>query len=80
MLTETAIRRIKSRPKPFKKADGLSLYLLILPNSSRLWRMNYRFGGRQRTLALGAYPDVGLSEARDTRDAARRMLRQGQDP
>ena len=80
MLTDAAIRRIKHEPKPFKRADALGLYLLIRPSGSRLWRMNYRFEGRQKTLALGVYPDVGLSEAREARDEARRKLRQGIDP
>jgi integrase len=80
MLTDAAIRRLKSKPTPFKKADALGLYLLAKPGGARLWRMNYRFAGKQKTLALGSYPDVGLSEAREARDAARRKLRQGIDP
>jgi integrase len=80
MLTDAAIRRIKPRAKAFKVADALGLYLLIQPSGSKLWRMNYRFAGRQRTLALGVYDDVSLAEARDQRDAARRLLRQNTDP
>jgi integrase len=80
MLTDAAIRRLKPGPKPFKKADALGLYLLMKPGSARLWRMNYRFAGKQKTLALGSYPDVSLSEAREAREAARRRLRQGIDP
>lgn len=80
MLSDAAIRRIKPRPKPFKKADALGLYLLVQSNGGRLWRMNYTFGGRQKTLAFGAYPVIGLAEARVQRDAAKRQLRQGIDP
>jgi integrase len=79
-LSDAAIRRIKSAPKPVKKSDGFGLYLLVQPNGSRLWRMNYAFAGRQRTLAFGAYPEVSLSEARERRDAAKRQLRDGSDP
>jgi integrase len=80
MLTDAAIRRLKPKPTPFKRSDSLALYLLVNPNGARLWRMNYRVAGRQKTLALGAYPDVSLSEAREARDLARRTLRQGLDP
>jgi Arm DNA-binding domain len=80
MLTDAAIRRIKPGPKPFKKADALGLYMLVQPSGSRLWRFNYTHAGRQRTLALGVYPEVSLSEARDHRDAAKRHLRFKQDP
>src|SRR5450759_2626631 len=80
MLSDAAIRRIKPGLKPFKKADSLGLYMLVQPSGSRLWRFNYSFAGRQRTLALGVYPQVSLSEARERRDAAKRQLRLKQDP
>jgi integrase len=79
-LSDAAIRRIGPVSKPVKKADGFGLYLLVQPNGSRLWRMNYTSAGRQRTLAFGAYPAVSLSEARERRDAAKRQLRDGIDP
>jgi len=80
MLTDAAIRRIKPGLKPFKKADSLGLYMLVQPSGSQLWRLNYTFAGRQRTLALGVYPQVSLSDARERRDAAKRQLRLKQDP
>src|ERR1700694_4032674 len=80
MLTDAAIRRIQPGPKPFKKADALGLYMLIQPSGSRLWRLNYTVAGRQKTLALGVYPEISLSEARQAGDTATRRLRQGVDP
>jgi len=79
-LTDTAIRSAKPATKPFKLADERSLYLLITPAGGKLWRMDYRFEDKRKTLALGAYPDVNLKQARDRRDEARRQLADGIDP
>jgi integrase len=79
-LSDAAVRATKPRQKPFKRADDRGLYLLVQPNGSKLWRTNYTFAGRQRTMAFGAYPDVSLSEAREARDAAKKKLRAGIDP
>jgi len=79
-LSNAAVRSTKPRQKPFKRADDRGLYLLVQPNGSRLWRMNYSFAGRQRTAAFGIYPDISLSEAREARDAAKKKLRAGIDP
>jgi integrase len=79
-LSDAAVRATKPRQKPFKRADDRGLYLLVQPNGSKLWRTNYTFAGRQKTAALGAYPDVSLSEAREARDAAKKQLRAGIDP
>ncbi|GGB88005.1 hypothetical protein GCM10011494_02930 [Novosphingobium endophyticum] len=57
-LSFVAINAAKPRAKPYKLSDGAGLYLLVTPGGGRLWRMNYRFGGKQKTLALGLYPDV----------------------
>lgn len=56
------------------------MFLLVHPNSSRYWRLRYRFQGKERTLALGVYPDVSLSDAREKRDAARKLIAEGIDP
>lgn len=61
-------------------ADSQGLYLEVLPNGGRYWRLKYRHGGVERRLALGVYPEVSLAQARHARDAAREMLRQGVDP
>jgi hypothetical protein len=80
MLTDTAIRNAKPRAKPYKLSDAQALYLLITPNGTRLWRLKYRIQGREKQLALGAYPEVSLKQARDHRDEARRLLALGVDP
>lgn len=79
-LTDTAIRVVKPAAKPFKLADERSLYLLITPAGGKLWRMDYRFEDKRKTLALGSYPEVNLKQARDRRDEARRQLADGIDP
>jgi integrase len=86
MLTDTEIKGLKPRPKPYKVSDSGGLYVLVtpesakLPKGSKLWKCAYRFAGRQKTLSLGAYPDVSLGEARGRREAAKLQLRQGIDP
>ena len=63
----------KACAKPLKKADERGLYLLVTPSGRKLWRYKYRHGGKEKLLALGAYPDVSLADARDGRDAARKF-------
>lgn len=79
-LTDTKIRQLKQTDKAEKVADEKGLYLLHSPSGSKLWRMNYRFNGKYKTLALGAYPDVSLKQARERRDDARKVLAEGIDP
>lgn len=79
-LTDTAIRNLTSREKPFKVSDSAGLYLLVNPGGSRLWRFKYRYNGREKLLALGSYPLVGLKHAREKRDEARLLLVDGYDP
>ena len=79
-LTDLQIRRAKPQAKPYRLYDSGGLYLEVTPKGSRLWRMKYRFGGKEKRLALGQYPEVSLSEARDDRDEARRQLRKHLDP
>lgn len=80
MLTDAAIRRAKAGEKDFKLSDSGGLYLLVTTSGSRLWRLKYRFGGKEKLLALGAYPETTLLAAREARDAAKRVLAEGQDP
>jgi integrase len=80
MLTDKAIRALKPKERPYKAADSLGLYLLIQPNGSRLWRFKYRFAGKEKLAALGAYPETGLAEARVRRDELRRLHAGGVDP
>lgn len=79
-LTDTAIRKAKPGAKPYKLTDGAGLYLEVMPNGSRYWRMRYRYGGKDTRVAFGVYPEITLAEARRNRDAARAMLRDGRDP
>lgn len=68
------------KDKAYKLADEKGLYLYVLPSGFKSWRMKYRHAGKERRLTFGGYPEVSLSEARDLRDEARRLLRGGQDP
>lgn len=79
-LTALSIRNAKGRAKPYKLADSGGLYLLVTPSGGRCWRMNYRYLGKQKTLAFGTFPDIGLADARERRDAARKVLAKGDDP
>jgi integrase len=80
-LTDTFVRQVKHSGKPTgdKYADGLALYLHV-KEAGKYWRMSYRFGGKQRLLALGVYPTVTLAEARQLRDDARKLVKAGIDP
>jgi hypothetical protein len=82
-LTQLQVKNAKSVDKPLKLFDGGGLFLLVKswdPNSSKYWRLAYRFAGKQKTLALGVYPEVTLSFARDRREKARKLLANGADP
>lgn len=79
-LTNTAIRNVSIDAKARKLSDGGGLYLFVSPAGGRLWRLNYRFDGRQKTLSFGPYPLVSLAEAREKRDAAKKLLLIGKDP
>lgn len=79
-LTDARIRGAKPRGKAYKLSDAEGLYLLVQPHGAKLWRMNYRFLGKYRTLAIGPYPEIGLQAAREKKVAARRLLAQGIDP
>jgi hypothetical protein len=79
-LSDVAIRSAKPATKPLKMSDGGGLYLLLNPTGSRWWRLDYRFGGKRKTLSMGTYPDTGLKDARQRRDAARRLIANNVDP
>ena len=67
-LTDTGVRALKAKPSAKKYSDGGGLHLLVTPTGSKLWRLAYRFDGRQKLLALGSYPVLSLVEARKQRD------------
>jgi integrase len=79
-LSDTAIRNAKPGTKPLRMFDGGGLYLEISTAGGRLWRFKYRFEGKEKRLAFGAYPVVSLKEARERRDEAKRLLANGADP
>ena len=79
-LTDRTIKALKPGSRPRKVSDEKGLYLLLHPNGAKYWRLKYRVAGREKTLALGVYPDVTLSHARDGRDEARRLIARGGDP
>jgi len=62
-LTQLTIRGAKSRAKPYKLADGQGMYLHVMPNGSKYWRLKYRYAGKERILALGVYPEMRLSRS-----------------
>lgn len=79
-LNDTVVRQIKPSDRPQKLTDGDGLYLLVQPAGSKLWRFDYRFLDKRKTLALGRYPDVSLKAARQALAEARTMLADGTDP
>lgn len=79
-LTDTALKNAKPTGKAFKMADAGGLYMLVTPKGSRLWRMKYRFDGREKSLSFGPYPITTLKKARQLRDEAKARLFDGQDP
>lgn len=79
-LTDIFIRNVKPTNKVQKYSDGWGLYLHVAPTGGKLWRMAYRFNGKQKLLSIGAYPAVSLKEARNRRETAREQLAVGIDP
>jgi len=79
-LSDFEIRNAKREPKRVRLFDGGGLYLEVSPAGGKLWRLKYRFGGKEKRQALGAYPAVTLKGARDKRDNARKLLAEGIDP
>ncbi len=79
-LTDTAVRKSKPEAKPYKMADGGGMYLEVMPNGSKYWRLKYRYEGKEKRLAFGVYPDITLADARQQRDDARKLLAHEIDP
>lgn len=80
MLTEMAVRRASPRDRDYKLADAGGLHLFVTTKGHRSWRYKYRFGGKEKRLVLGPYPDISLKRARELRDDAKAALRVGRDP
>lgn len=79
-LTKARIKAAVPRQKPYKLYRGKGLYILVMPDDRRWWRFRYRYQGREKTLSLGEFPDVGIEEAENHRDDFRKLLRAGIDP
>lgn len=79
-LTNTQVKNAKPKDKAYKLIDGEGMYLLVHPNGSKYWRLNYRFQAKQKTLALGVYPLISLAEAREARNEAKTHIAKGIDP
>jgi len=79
-LSNLAIKNAKPRAKPYKLSAGRGLYLLVSPSGSKLWRWKYRVLGKEKVMALGAYPDVSAAQAGESLDKARKVLAAGSDP
>ncbi|WP_367613576.1 tyrosine-type recombinase/integrase [Sphingomonas sp. AP4-R1] len=80
MLTDAKVRAAKPRPKSYKLTDANRLFLLVSPSGGKLWRWNYYFFGKQKSMSFGAYPRVSLADARSKRDEAQQQLLEGHDP
>jgi hypothetical protein len=79
-LTSAIIDAATSRERPYKLFDGAGLFLLVMPNGGRYWRLKYRFAGKAKSLSLGVYPEVSLAEARIACEDLRAVLADGIDP
>ncbi len=79
-LTNTACLNAKSREKQYTLFDDKGLFLLVSPAGGKWWRLKYRYQGKEKRLSLGTYPETSLAQAREKRDAARKLLAQGVDP
>ena len=80
MLTDAVVGAAKAYETPYKLTDAGGLVLFVAPNGSKHWRMRYVFLGKEKLLSFGPYPKVGLAQAREQRDAAKALLRDGKDP
>lgn len=80
MLTIVTIRNAKPKEKGYRLFDERGLYLEVMPNGSKYWRMKYRFNGKDKRIAFGVFPEVSLADARDKRDEARKLVSAGIDP
>ena len=76
-LTELQVRNAKPAERAYKLSDGEGLFLLVQPNRSKLWRMKYRFAGKEKLLSFGAYLALGIAAARQKRCSSREILKRG---
>jgi hypothetical protein len=79
-LTDTEIKKAKTRERAYSMGDGGGLYLWVTPAGGKLWRWSYRFERKEKLMSLGKYPDVSLAQARERHSEARRLFASGVDP
>lgn len=79
-LSDTKIRTLKAKDKPYKESDEKGLFLLVTTSGSKLWRLKYRIDYKEKLISFGAYPEVSLADARAARDEARKAIAAGEDP
>lgn len=79
-LTDTQLRNLKAETRTYRRADGGGLFIEVAAGGSKLWRLAYRFDGKQKLLALGSYPETSLARAREKRQGAKGLLQDGVDP
>ena len=79
-LTETRLRALKPKDKPYKVADDRGLYVEVTPSGGKLWRFRYRIGKLEKKLSIGNYPDISLKDARQATYEARQAVARGGDP
>ena len=79
-LTDSHARNAKPKERPYKLTDGHRLFLLVKPNGKKSWRYRYRIGGGENMFAIGDYPQLGLKQARESRDQARALVKNGIHP
>lgn len=79
-LTAKACQAAQPKEKPYKLSDGGGMYLEVMPNGSKYWRLKYRWLGKEKRLAFGVFPEVTLAEAREKREETRKLLAKGIDP
>ncbi len=76
-LTDISVRTAAAKEKQYKLPDGKGLHLLVHTNGSKYWRFRYRFGDKEKMLAIGVYPEVSLKDARNKRDEVRKQISEG---
>jgi hypothetical protein len=79
-LSTLKIKALRAESKPYKASDGMGMYLHVMPTGARIWRMDYRYDGKRKSLTIGDFSIVPLAAARERRDAARKCLLDGINP
>lgn len=79
-LTDIEARSAKPKEKQYKITDGAGMYLLVMPNGRKYWKMKYYYGGKEKLLSMGVYPDVSVASARQKRTEAKKLIADNTDP